>query len=242
MSRVRSSLGVETRNMYGTSELGSVAVSCGNHRSMHVIESLFEVEIFRGGQSVEDGKVGEVVITDLTNLAMPLIRYKVDDVGRRLMAYEESRLTVARWIRGLENEVVFTRNTTEALNLTASVSDAGLLGPSMDFGQGVAMAVIAAIARSPSFCDERPGSIPRITPAGFVQRGLCNGGRSGDATREQGRFDTDGRSDSDCGILGRWGRGFHAAWSLESSLRWHSLSVRWSRGAQSRLFDRCIGA
>lgn len=82
MSRVRGSLGVETRNMYGTSELGSVAVSCGNHRSMHVIESLFEVEIFRGGQRVEDGTVGEVVITDLTNLSMPLIRYKVGDVGR----------------------------------------------------------------------------------------------------------------------------------------------------------------
>ena len=82
LSRVRGSLGVETRNMYGTSELGSVAVSCGNQRSMHVIESLFEVEIFRDGHNVEDGKVGEVVITDLTNLAMPLIRYKVGDVGR----------------------------------------------------------------------------------------------------------------------------------------------------------------
>lgn len=38
---------------------------------------------------------------------------------RATEAYEESRLTVARWIGGLENEVVFTRNTTEALNLIA---------------------------------------------------------------------------------------------------------------------------
>ena len=84
LSRVRSALGVETRNMYGTSELGSVAVSCDNHRAMHIIESFFEVEIFRDGKVVQDGQIGEVVITDLTNTAMPLIRYKVGDVGRIL--------------------------------------------------------------------------------------------------------------------------------------------------------------
>ena len=84
LSRVRSALGVETRNMYGTSELGSVAVSCDNHRAMHIIESFFEVEIFRDGKMVQDGQIGEVVITDLTNTAMPLIRYKVGDIGRIL--------------------------------------------------------------------------------------------------------------------------------------------------------------
>ena len=84
LSRVRSALGVETRNIYGTSELGPVAVSCDNHRAMHIIESFFEVEIFRDGKVVQDGQIGEVVITDLTNTAMPLIRYKVGDVGRIL--------------------------------------------------------------------------------------------------------------------------------------------------------------
>jgi cysteine desulfurase/selenocysteine lyase len=33
--------------------------------------------------------------------------------------YEQARMTVAQWIRGLENEIVFTRNTTEGLNLIA---------------------------------------------------------------------------------------------------------------------------
>ena len=84
LSRVRSALGVETRNIYGTSELGPVAVSCDNHRAMHIIESFFEVEIFRDGKVVQDGQIGEVVITDLTNTAMPLIRYKVGDIGRIL--------------------------------------------------------------------------------------------------------------------------------------------------------------
>ena len=84
LSRVRSALGVETRNIYGTSELGYVAVSCDKHRAMHIIESFFEVEIFHDGRIVQDGQIGEVVITDLTNSAMPLIRYKVGDIGRIL--------------------------------------------------------------------------------------------------------------------------------------------------------------
>ncbi|MFM8400857.1 MAG: aminotransferase class V-fold PLP-dependent enzyme, partial [Pirellula sp.] len=33
--------------------------------------------------------------------------------------YEQARVTVAQWVRGLENELVFTRNTTESLNLIA---------------------------------------------------------------------------------------------------------------------------
>lgn len=80
--QIRESLGVETRNSYGTSELGPLAVSCDNHSAMHINESLYEVEIVRNGRSVDDEQVGEIVVTDFTNTAMPLIRYKVGDVGR----------------------------------------------------------------------------------------------------------------------------------------------------------------
>jgi phenylacetate-CoA ligase len=79
--QVRESLGIETRNSYGTSELGPLAVSCDNQVAMHINESLYEVEILRNGQPVDDEQVGEIVVTDF-NTAMPLIRYKVGDVGR----------------------------------------------------------------------------------------------------------------------------------------------------------------
>ena len=82
LEQVRESLGVQTRNAYGTSELGPLAVSCDDQTAMHVNEHLFELEIMREGQSVNDGDVGEIVVTDFTNTAMPLIRYKVGDVGR----------------------------------------------------------------------------------------------------------------------------------------------------------------
>ncbi|MFM8570595.1 MAG: phenylacetate--CoA ligase family protein [Pirellula sp.] len=82
LARVRSGLGVETRNVYGTSELGPIAVACDHQMAMHVLEQVFEIEVMRDGRVVADGEVGEIVATDLANTAMPLIRYKVGDVGR----------------------------------------------------------------------------------------------------------------------------------------------------------------
>jgi phenylacetate-CoA ligase len=43
---------------------------------------LFEIEILRDGEPVANGQIGELVITDLMNEAMPIIRYRVGDVGR----------------------------------------------------------------------------------------------------------------------------------------------------------------
>ena len=41
---------------------------------MHVFEDLFVVEVVRKGRPVESGEVGKIMITDLVNTAMPLIR------------------------------------------------------------------------------------------------------------------------------------------------------------------------
>jgi len=82
LNRVRSLLGVASRNMYGTSELGPIASACDSHTPMHLFDQYREVEIIRGRDSVEDGQCGEIVVTDLSNKALPLIRYRVGDVGR----------------------------------------------------------------------------------------------------------------------------------------------------------------
>ncbi len=39
------------------------------------------VEFIRDGKPVEPGAEGEIFVTDLTNLAFPLIRYQIDDYG-----------------------------------------------------------------------------------------------------------------------------------------------------------------
>jgi phenylacetate-CoA ligase len=81
-ARIRSGLAAPFCDKYGTSELGTVAVSCGQGRGMHIFEDLFIIELLNKGRPVPAGQVGRLVITDLVNAAMPLIRYDVGDVGR----------------------------------------------------------------------------------------------------------------------------------------------------------------
>ena len=74
--------GAPVRENYGTGELGTIAFDCLHNRQQHLLGELFVVEFLRGGHPVGPGELGELVITDLRNVASPLIRYRVSDVGR----------------------------------------------------------------------------------------------------------------------------------------------------------------
>jgi phenylacetate-CoA ligase len=80
--RISSGLGAPFANIYGTSEFGHVAASCGRSPGMHLFEDLFIVEIMQRNRAVAPGAVGRLVITDLVNTAMPFVRYDVGDLGR----------------------------------------------------------------------------------------------------------------------------------------------------------------
>jgi phenylacetate-CoA ligase len=67
---------------YGCSEMGFIACDCEGHEGLHVFMDLYHVEVCRNGKLVEPGELGKLYITDLTNRAMPWIRYEVGDVGR----------------------------------------------------------------------------------------------------------------------------------------------------------------
>jgi phenylacetate-CoA ligase len=82
MARTADGLGCRFVQKYGTSELGVAAAACGRSSGMHVFEDLFRVEVLREGHAVPAGEVGRLVVTDLINGAMPLLRYDVGDVGR----------------------------------------------------------------------------------------------------------------------------------------------------------------
>lgn len=66
---------------YGSRETMLIAAECSAHQGMHVQEENLLVEIVRGGTSVAPGEAGDVVITDLHNYGMPLIRYVNGDVA-----------------------------------------------------------------------------------------------------------------------------------------------------------------
>ncbi len=67
-------------NEYGCGEVGTIAHEC-EHGSMHLSAENLIVEILRDGRPVATGEQGDIVVTELNNLAMPLIRYNLRDNG-----------------------------------------------------------------------------------------------------------------------------------------------------------------
>ncbi len=67
---------------YGSEEVGLIASECECHSGMHInMENNFVEVVDDAGRPVAPGREGAIVITNLVNLAMPLIRYKIEDVG-----------------------------------------------------------------------------------------------------------------------------------------------------------------
>jgi phenylacetate-CoA ligase len=73
-------LGARPISAYGCSEMGAVAGECP-HGSMHIFAPHVKAEIFKDGEPAKLGEFGDLVLTTLTNRAMPLIRYHQGDMG-----------------------------------------------------------------------------------------------------------------------------------------------------------------
>ena len=80
--------GLELFDCYGLSEMNGpgVAMECAAHHGMHVWEDRYLMEIIdpQTLQPVPEGEYGELVLTDLTREAMPLLRYRTHDITRIL--------------------------------------------------------------------------------------------------------------------------------------------------------------
>jgi len=69
-------------NRYGSREVGDIACECEMHDGLHVALPNQLVEILRpDGTEASPGEIGEIVVTSLTNFTMPLIRYRIGDMG-----------------------------------------------------------------------------------------------------------------------------------------------------------------
>lgn len=80
--RIESVFQTKVFNFYGSREAGSIASECLAHCGLHVfMESQFIEIIDQQGSSCPEGHSGEIVLTNLNNYSMPLIRYRIGDVG-----------------------------------------------------------------------------------------------------------------------------------------------------------------
>jgi len=69
-------------NRYGSREVGDIACNCGQSEGLHTIPHIHYLEILDDEvKEVKPRETGNIIITLLTNYTMPLIRYKIGDIG-----------------------------------------------------------------------------------------------------------------------------------------------------------------
>lgn len=69
-------------NHYGSREIGSIASECSTNDGLHILMENVLVELVgKDGNICNFGEEGEIVVTTLNNFSMPLIRYKIGDIG-----------------------------------------------------------------------------------------------------------------------------------------------------------------
>ncbi|MFN8184853.1 MAG: glycosyltransferase [Candidatus Nanopelagicales bacterium] len=79
---IEDGLGTRVFDKYGSREFSGIAYQCEASHDHHVMDESYLVEILVEGRPAEPGEVGEVVITDLNNFSVPLIRYRVGDLAQ----------------------------------------------------------------------------------------------------------------------------------------------------------------
>jgi len=73
--------GCEIYDIYGSAETKEIAWQCREKKEYHINSDFVHVEFVKDGRHSKAGEEGEIVLTSLVNRGMPLIRYKIEDLG-----------------------------------------------------------------------------------------------------------------------------------------------------------------
>jgi len=78
--RARKVLSAELADHYSSQEVGSIAIECPESGLYHVMAESVIVEVVDDqGRPCGEGGTGRVLVTDLHNFAMPIVRYEIGD-------------------------------------------------------------------------------------------------------------------------------------------------------------------
>jgi phenylacetate-CoA ligase len=79
---IEEAFGIKVTNRYGCEEVSLISCECEEHHGMHLNADHNIVEFLRDdGTPCAPGEDGRLVITELINFGMPMIRYEVGDRG-----------------------------------------------------------------------------------------------------------------------------------------------------------------
>lgn len=79
---IEQAFGCKVTDRYGCEEVGLIAGECEQHAGYHITAEHLIVEILdSSGVPCAPGEIGRVVVTDLQNRGMPLLRYEIGDLA-----------------------------------------------------------------------------------------------------------------------------------------------------------------
>jgi phenylacetate-CoA ligase len=79
---IEAAFGAAAFNTYGSREFGLIGAECAHHDGLHLSVDQFVIETVDNAGRPLHGETGELLITDLSNHALPLVRYAIGDRGR----------------------------------------------------------------------------------------------------------------------------------------------------------------
>lgn len=93
---IEKELNTKVYDKYGSREFSGIAFQCKERKDHHVNSESYLVEIIKNNRSAKPSEIGEIVITDLTNTCVPLIRYRLGDLAE---AVDNSyKCACGRWL------------------------------------------------------------------------------------------------------------------------------------------------
>lgn len=108
--KIKNIIGADVVDRYSNQENGIIAQTYRNEFEFHVNTSSYYVELLKleSDEEAEDGELARIVITDLYNYAMPMIRY---DTGDLTIAGDSKDNKVIKEIFGRKIDMIYDANS-----------------------------------------------------------------------------------------------------------------------------------
>jgi len=145
---IEDSFGAKVIQQSGMTEVAGISIECSERNGMHVLEEGVFLEVCdpETGESIMEG-VGEIYVTNLTNPAYPLVRYRTEDLARITYKSCPCGLESPRlWYKcrlsesvSLKGHTIYAYQIDEALNAIPELSPHFSL--SVESEDGVSLAV-----------------------------------------------------------------------------------------------------
>jgi len=109
---IETTLGCDVYDSYGGNDAGPIAWECREKDGYHMEADMTICEFLRGEQNANHKELSDIVVTNLNNYAMPLIRYRSGDKG----SYRSGKcacgrtLPILESVEGREKEFLPARN------------------------------------------------------------------------------------------------------------------------------------